>query len=251
MVVICNIHNEFQNLLFHFLDYYSIKGATRFLFGVTNGKANPVWEELHKVKFPMETRIVHSYDGELDEYMEGCFINYYRPPDDEWYIPADLDEFHAIDGIHSFPKLQAECEKEGADYVLSKFVDRVACDGVILPKVLTTMSVFDQFPIETNITEEVMKGYGGKVCLARPSVIVNAGHHLVENPTKPYSVTGKTYHFKWFGNLEAREKRKMEARRSNGYSFYTEGQFLLDHIAKNNGKLLDQRLPNPTLSESL
>lgn len=238
MIVICNIRDEFKDLIPHFYDHYHKLGITRFAFGVRGGKKNPAWNELSKYNvYNHKFFLIESYDAPLDEKEEGLFLNGVVRQIDEWYVPADLDEFHVISGHQSFSVLESMCVSAGRSHVKSKLIDRVASDGTIPPSIKPDIPIFDQFPKDHDITENIMGGCRDKVCLASPKTFLVDGHHNpMDGSLIPLSEEA-TYHFKWFGNIVAKESEKIEARIKNGYFFFTEGQKLLKHIEKHGGRL--------------
>src|SRR5437773_12048735 len=126
MNLICNVVHDCR-LLPYFLKYYSSCGVSRFIFGIWNGRSNPLWDEVVNGTQQHQVVVVPSFyepfNGELDGISQDRLrLEYVRP--NEWYAVADLDEFHRIPGYENFQEAAAAAEREGAHLIRGYFLDR-------------------------------------------------------------------------------------------------------------------------------
>lgn len=226
MTVICNIGDEFRDLLPHFISHYLKWGVTEFVIGVLNGAKNPSWDAIVNWDYRDATVIVTpSYSGTLSSSLDSEFMNANRPTTG-WYIPADLDEFHTVQGFTTFDGVEKACERDGAHYVASTLMDRITLDGTIPQSISPDVSIFDQFPREVDITTSIVQGCKWKVCCAHHSEEVTAGHHDLINKQMGFITPGKTHHFRWFGDVIRKETRKQSERPL----YASENQRAIDHL---------------------
>jgi len=219
--VICNIYsksNRYKSLLPHFINHYVELGVDCIFFiceTKTKEHIDSLKLHLDKIKY----QIID--DGSMSDpigrvgYNDSIRINNLKNQingdsfvDDAvsggcWYIPADIDEFHEIKPFKSFKELQTSCENEGANFVKSDMVDRIAM-GYILPKNIDiAIPIKKQFPLEKNITKDIMQAYDFKCIFLNSQVDIKEGHHNVHNSEawKSYSKKFITNHYKWFGDV--------------------------------------------------
>lgn len=240
MVVICNVYESVEDLLPHFYRHYSSRGVRWFLFGIHRGESNSCWNRVRELNtLGLQVEVVASYSGGIDGQKEGESLEALRlrVPPDQWYIPADLDEFHTF-GELPFPEVVEACQWQGADYVASRLCDRISEDGRIPLRIDPEIPITEQFPRQADISGGILKACVDKVCVARQCVQVNSGHHHAVGPHKPLSSKGLTYHFKWFGDLYAKEQEKFESYRSKGFIYYAENQRMIEHLGLHGGRLI-------------
>ena len=242
MLVICHIYHTVENLLPHFYKHYSERGIDRFCFGVYDGKKNPVWNTIEKMGKGLNVELHHYGDGGIDAAIEGNFKEKIRNTlaPNEWFIPADLDEFHTVDGYNTFQQLQEDCEAEDADHVMSRFCDHTTEDGSLLPKLDPNVPIWNQMSRTCNLSEQVLKACCTKFCMVKQNVRVEGGHHGIvdKDHHKRFSKWGVTHHFKWFGNLYEREKHKLSVHIQKGCVWRAEHIRLLAYLNAHGGKLL-------------
>lgn len=183
--LLANIHFD-DGLLRYFLDYYEKRGVERFGIILHSWPCPAVLNrpEIH-VRVSHEPYVSGPRDNELlneirDEYLS---------PGD-WYIPADLDEFHYHPRVFNFRDLVGDY-----DYIPSLFVDRIAEDGKIRDLDFRR-SLDDQFPLASIITQQLCgNGCINKVAFARWNCVVNSGHHFAVGTPADFFM--ETHHFKW------------------------------------------------------
>ena len=226
MFVLCNIYKSIDDLLPHFYKHYMSLGITEFAFGVFDGERNPMWNHISEITPPsIRVNLMESYSGSIEpnkeretwEKLNEKFISL-----NDWYVIADLDEFHVIPNVHSFDEAKLYCESEGSTYILGNLIDRFTEDGIIPPNINPTISIFDQFPKNTCFSQNTLHACTEKVCMAKQTEKIYVGHHFCSG--KQSSLVSHTYHFKWFGNLYEKEKEKWISYKESNYNFSKENE---------------------------
>ena len=240
MIVICNIYKSVDDLLPHFYKHYVSLGVTDFAFGIFDGESNPAWNRVSELSFfGLTIHKTSSYQGIIDSQKEkeswiGLVEKFVKPFHD-WYIIADLDEFHTIHSM-TFPQAAKYCEDNNYDYVSSKLVDRIRSDKIIPETINPNVSIFQQFSEETDITSMILGACLDKVSLVKKDILPELGHHKCSGGISDLKCT--TYHFKWFGNLKEKEKEKFKAYKKQGYTHYIENHHTIEMLQMNGGKLI-------------
>ena len=168
--------------------------------------------------------VVHRFSG---TYVGGCIdtertlevVRRVVEPG-EWYIVADLDEFHL---------LTPPSEHDSA--VLARFVDRISLDGK-LNEIDQTRTLDEQFPLCFNPSMIVPPMGTMKVAMVRAPAEFTAGHHMCTVNAYAEDV-GETHHFKWHG---AKLLAWLQHRANlTHYDPSFESRAFLDHIARFGG----------------
>lgn len=240
MIVYVSSVSEFpKNFLEHILSYYTSKGVDKFFFTVYSGKGSNAWKELEEAKKRYNVEFYSNHQN-WSPYCDAQFKNFIRftLEKTDFLIPADTDEFHYHPNFPSFPFLAAEMDKEGADYVKTELIDRITEDGSI-PSEIQTTPLTEQFPRTCFISKNIMKCYTVKMAMTRATVDIWSGHHILEahKNLKPLSTEAKTDHYKWFGDVIAKETKKIMMYKSLNVEWYHEQERLYEHLASNGGKL--------------
>jgi hypothetical protein len=187
--VLINIYHD-DGLLPFFLQYYRERGVDKF--GII----------LH-TKMPLGLVPLSRYEDicieeTAEPYASGPrdneWILWFRDRHltaNDWYIPADLDEFYWCPGLSNFKDFIGSW-----DYIPAKFYDRLSLDGRI-HDVLPNVPLDDQFPLGGSIVKLVNGGCEDKVAMARRGINVNSGHHYA--PGLPSSFSLSCHHFKFCG----------------------------------------------------
>jgi hypothetical protein len=238
--VICVVDTNHDQLLPHFLPHYRRLGVTGFVFGVRRGRLNPAWAYLAALNAPdIELLETHPPSSAINGIVDSVFINNVKTKNADWYIPADLDEFH-VPGDLSFPAAQKLCLAQSANFVASRLVDRVTAAGGIPPGIAAAPSIYAQFPRTADIAGAIMGGATAKVCLAHPAVNVLPGHHQPKHATpQPADIAATTLHFKWFGDVLQRERQKYATRSAAGSAWQREQVALFAYLSGTGNKFLD------------
>lgn len=185
---------------------------------------------------------VAEYRGPWDEDLNWYFVRaeMRRHPND-WWVLADLDEFHVYD--RALSDVIALCEQGGHDYVEGAMLDRVAADGSF-PEIDDSMPLWQQFPLAGLVTHRVVRGVTRKVTLARGSVEVRMGQHwaLSGSALPVTEVFPQIHHFKWTSSAVSRIARRLEAYSSGEWNLQhpvviEENKRLLEHVEAHGGRI--------------
>lgn len=198
MVLIFSIIKDF-GILERFLEYYSSRGISKFFCALHRGNHNPnlkdVARKLARYSHTMCASYNQEFNGERDAMAQDRIrCEYLRRG--QWYLVADPDEFHHHPDFRTFPEMQRAAEKEGASYVSSALVDRLAANGS-LNNVSGSGSLDEQFPLSARLTEELLGGCSAKIVMADYRTRIHPGHHFALG--KAASFRCRTHHFKWQG----------------------------------------------------
>lgn len=127
------------------------------------------------------------------------------PPED-WVIAVDPDEFYGF--RKPVPETLAGLEADGFDALRGFFADRVAAD-FSLPEI-TDAPLFEQFPVETSITQKITTGNCLKIVAVKNRHPLVLGHHHVHETRPNYAPEWiKVHHFKWTKGLRSRVLRHL------------------------------------------
>jgi len=226
LAVITTIVYE-ASLLPHFLDHYKHLGVNRFIIGthpqihdtVRNMVANqPV--ELFPISFRMlSTGVEGNNKDELRQ--EAKFTR------NDWLIPADLDEFNQY--VAPPLDLIARAEAENVSHYRGKFADRLSFDGTLsldhpLP------SIWEQYPLEADISQRLVQGCTDKVTLVRGDQSLSAGHHTVEG-VDPAPISCTVHHFKWRAGVLDALQRRINCYQEQGIPWWVESKRVLDYFS--------------------
>lgn len=184
---LANIHFD-DGLYPYFLKYYRKLGVQRFGLIV-----HDTCRELEGFHDTVIERSSEPYtSGERDNQLLQAFRQKHLYADD-WYIPADLDEFYWTQNIQHIRELTSHAW----DYVPAVFYDRFSLDGKIHP-LDGSRSLDEQFPLVGHITEVICHGCPDKVAIIRGSLSTTSGHHrAVAARRAPFML--QCHHFKWCG----------------------------------------------------
>ncbi len=153
----------------------------------------------------------------------------------DWFVLADVDELQIYtEDIHT---LIARVEKDGFDYVEGCIVDRIARDGGF-PDVVTSRSIWEQFPLAAMITFPILKANILKVVAAKGFVYLAPGQHAALNgkgcPREQAYIP--VHHFKWWSGLVERLKARVAFYRSHDEPIWQESQRFLDYYEERQGR---------------
>jgi tetratricopeptide (TPR) repeat protein len=208
---IVSIRNGGVELLPHWLEHYTNLGVDEILLGIFDDLAGDAMAEIDKCarrwKFQ---RFAQNWRAatEAETYSQretGCRRAGARPG--TWILHTDLDELQQYPA--PLKEIAAAAAKANIKAIFGAFVDRVAADGS-LPAIQSSPSLWEQFPIECNMTKGILKGFPQKVMMARFSVLVKSGHHNAELERHNPPHTGRVGHFKWHGGLLDRMRWGLE-----------------------------------------
>ncbi|MFD3587356.1 hypothetical protein [Streptomyces sp. NPDC058683] len=178
------------------------------------------------------------WDEDLNAYLIRAQMRRY--PDD-WWVVADLDEFHVYD--RPLTDVITVCETGGYDYVKGALLDRVAADGS-LPALQPDGSVWAQYPLAGLLTLRVPGAGSSKVTLARGNVQLHLGQHGALNGRQlpAEQAFPQVHHFKWTDSVLARLIQREQAYASGDWHLtypdtVDESRRMLQHFAVNGGRI--------------
>lgn len=162
---------------------------------------------------------------------------------DDWWVVADLDEFHVYD--RPLAEVVRYCESNGCDYVAGALLDRVGPGGELRDVAPSGgPSLWERYPLAGLVTFSVLRAIPTKVTLARGKVELDLGQHRAwdGNPAPGDVLCPQVHHFKWTATLQARLRQRVAAY-SSGYwqtrhsAVIDESVRILQHIDDNDGRI--------------
>jgi hypothetical protein len=238
MLLISSILHDIQLLPF-FLRHYRSRGVTRFVFHVWRGRENALWPKILDETAGFDTELLTGdagvFNGEADAVL--CDAARQRfVAGDQWYVVADLDEFHVVPGDVTFDQAVHGAEAEDCEAIGGTLVDRVTIDGTLPSVVDRRYALGPQFPWACDITERILLGCTAKVQLAKGNVAIRPGHHDAGGrPT--WGRLGEVHHFKWTQSTMEEQERRVTSYRDQGLCYQPESERLLSYLADNEGRL--------------
>jgi hypothetical protein len=185
------------------------------------------------------------HQGPWDQDLNGYLIEAQmrRHPKD-WWVVADLDEFHVYD--RPLTDIIAACEAGGYDYVKGALLDRMAADGS-LPAQNPTTSIWAQYPLAGLLTLRVVGGGSSKVTVARGDVQLHLGLHGAREGSPARLLPAEeafpqVHHFKWTDSVLARLIQREQAYSSGDWHLTypdttDESRRMLKHLKANGGRI--------------
>ena len=162
---------------------------------------------------------------------------------DDWWVIADLDEFHVYD--RPLADIIEYCEQLGFDFVEGAFLDRVSADGRLDgPAPHGRTPLWSQYPLAGFLTFRLLNGRPTKVTLARGTVELDLGQHYAwtGRGAPVHAVHAQVHHLKWTASTRRRLTRRVAAYSSGEWrllhrSIVGESQVFLDHLEENGGRI--------------
>ncbi|MFD8308511.1 hypothetical protein ACFV29_40275 [Streptomyces sp. NPDC059690] len=162
---------------------------------------------------------------------------------DDWWIVADLDEFHVFD--RPLADITAFCDAHDYDFLQGAFLDRVDADGRLtgpLPHGGTPL--WRQYPLAGWLTLALLDGRPTKITLARGTVELDLGQHYAwtGRGAPVGEIYAQVHHFKWTSSARRRLARRVAAYSSGEWrlvhrSIVGESQRFLGHLDNNDGRI--------------
>jgi hypothetical protein len=178
------------------------------------------------------------WDEDLNAYLIRAQMR--RHPSD-WWVVADLDEFHVYD--RPLTDIVAACEVGGHAYVMGALLDRVAADGS-LPALNPATSIWDQYALAGLVTLRVLRGMTSKVTLARGDVQLHLGQHgaLTGRSLPATEAFAQVHHFKWTDSVLPRLTQRVQAYSSGDWHLtypliVLESRRMLRYFEANGGRI--------------
>ncbi|MET8289499.1 hypothetical protein ABZV80_30310 [Streptomyces sp. NPDC005132] len=178
------------------------------------------------------------WDEDLNAYLIRAQMR--RHPSD-WWVVADLDEFHVYD--RPLTNIIATCEASGYDHVKGALLDRIAADGS-LPALQPDTPIWEQYPLAGLLTLRVPGAGSSKVTLARGDVQLHLGQHgaIAGRLLPAEQAFPQVHHFKWTDSVLARLVQREKAYASGDWHLtypdtVDESRRMLKHFETNNGRI--------------
>ena len=163
----------------------------------------------------------------------------------DWWIIADIDEFHLYPH-DSLKRTLQYCDYNGWEIVRGGFVDRTTKTGSF-PKIKEDVNLFEQFPVMSFFRYPMSQACPNKICAVKGKIEITAGQHYAKidgfttwrwqgwnhpliAPIDMYSV--QVHHFKW--DETAIERIKDVANLNQEYAYSAEYNKMYDELNKTN-----------------
>jgi len=229
-------------LLSHFFSHYRGLGVESFyVIRHAESEEDPNFKLIEEQTAAAGIDLFKTYIGPWDDLLHGRLMTEAMAEHpDEWYIMADLDEFHRYD--RPLGELLDLCDEGGYTHVCGCFVDRVAADGT-LPEV-TSQPLWGRYPLGGAITSRLAYAPTLKIGLARGAMGTGGGHHGTPGSTGLPSTTSyiQVHHFKWTAGVVERLRLRVQRYRSGAWqlrypSVVPEARRILEHLSLNSGRI--------------
>jgi len=196
------------------------------------------WAEDYLARYAIgiASYLIKEYD--CHDFYERDFQLMTTCADDDWIVLVDFDEL--VEFPESLPHFVEKLEAADFNVVGGHFVDRFA-EHYHLAEIKEGPSIWDQFPIQTEFTKDVVGGFTCKICLFRNYLQVNLGHHAVVGTRGPKSRFShhnlKVHHFKWDSTLTPKllKRRAQFEADPKRYHWHAEPGRILERI--NDGRI--------------
>lgn len=229
-------------LLSHFVDHYRTLGVESFyLIRHAESTDEPAYEEIAHYARESGVPLYHTHVGPWDDNLHGRLMTAAMDehPDD-WYVLADLDEFHVYD--RPLAELVTLCEREGKEHVCGCFVDRLGPAGTLPP--VGRGPLWPQYPLGGAITSRLVSAPTVKIGLTLGRHGTGGGHHGVPGRTglPRHRSYIQVHHFKWTESLVARMRRRVERYESGSWQLVYpavlhEAKRVLHYLDRHGGRI--------------
>ncbi len=140
---------------------------------------------------------------------------------DDWIVLVDFDEL--VEFPTALPAYVQQVEAAEYNAVDGMFCDRFA-EHYHLAEIKEGPPIWDQFPIQTEFTKEIVRGMHHKICLFRNYIQVDVGHHTVVGtrgaPLRFSHHRLKVHHFKWDATLVPKLLKRQAQFKSDPSRFF-------------------------------
>lgn len=233
LYVLTTITYEFT-LLPHFINYYKNLGVKNFIIAVSNSIIPDLRERLTLYAKTTEGIVIVPTSGRLDKSgYEGADKEEIRRTHIEpssWIIPVDLDEF--VQYPDTLCNLMHKISNTKATNIRGIFADRIAVGGV-LTQDNEDISLFDQFPLEAEVTKMLPKAGYKKVTLCYGEVPLGVGAHKVLDGSEALPFCRSViHHFKWRAGLIPMLRKRQESYSKSGVVWLKEVDNVLNYLQK-------------------
>ena len=163
-----------------------------------------------------------------NRYQLGCVKKWHDELGDNWRVWADIDEHVTLpEGMTYFSDLVNSADTQGRNVFMADMVDRIAEDGTF-PKIKRHIPMSHQFPLSSNITRDLVKGWDFRAVIWRSAELETS--HTVK-PRKECGPRLKMNHYKWTANTIGKLRVRHEEYKRRGYAWYLESERALKFLS--------------------
>lgn len=249
MIRVLSIIGHGLDLIPHFINHYS-KHVDEIQFVVYETDMYPTLANEVKeiVQDEPKVKIVQVIKDRVFDWEKVTKLyNFHKnkKPND-WWIIADIDEFHLYSG-DDLRKVIDNCEEGGWDIVRGGFIDRIGVDGVF-PEIVKNVPIFEQFPVMGFFRYPMSRACPNKICIMKGYVELTAGQHYAKidgqttwkwqgwnHPLINPNTAVQVHHFKW--DSTAIDRIKAVADIKQAYAYSDEYKLMFEQIRKNKFKI--------------
>lgn len=193
-----------------YIDHYKSLGITDFRIVVNAEDENKTKEGVKLLR----KSGVEPYKIWISPYMENERVkilnSIYEKINTKWVITVDGNEFLELTQ-KELKELLEEMGYKGYELAEAKMIDRIGNKETV-----KNISIWDQYPFESNLTEEIVKGCNKKVIIFQPDKyhIQLGGHSVINietretNHKKVHPNIFRLAHFKWTPTVLKRVKKR-------------------------------------------
>jgi hypothetical protein len=213
MVKLLTVIGHGVNLLPHFIEHYQ-KHVDEINIAVYETELHPnLTEEINEVikNYEKVNVVITVQERVFDWEKVTQLYNFVKSKQkDNWYVIADIDEFHLYPN-DDLRKLIHDCQENNWDIVRGGFIDRIGRGGEF-SELVNDVSIWEQFPNAGFFRYPMSQACPNKICIMKGYVDVTAGQHYAKindhttwrwqgwshpliAPIKTHSV--QVHHFKW------------------------------------------------------
>ncbi len=230
-------------LLPHLLRHYRRLGVDRILVDIQL----PVSEDVHWLDPALS--LLRNYDAEVVSIDSAAYSGTRKRREaavaqhaesDDWIVIADADEFQVYPLL--LVDVARQCEDNGYDHVVGRYVDRIACDGELVEPGSNHPARL--MPCSAELTANILGGWISKVVMARPYIIVGEGNHEAYYGRRaPESeLFAEVHHFKWYRGVLCRNRSMIDSIRRRGGTHYIE-KIRFENLLRENGGRIPVDVP--------
>ena len=221
-------------LLPHFVDYYRGLGVENFAISVCELRSG-IRAEVEALGSTLGHGITVL---RASEWQERTGVDGNNKEDlrrrvaqaEDWIIPADIDEF--IQFPLPLQELIGKLIETDTQCVMGRFCDRLAPGGVLSAST-SVPSIWEQYPLEAEVTSKLVKGLCTKVVLCRGDCEIGSGHHFLCGPARVLGgASGIVHHFKWRARLAEVMSQRIGIYRREKVPWVDESERVLAYLAE-------------------
>jgi hypothetical protein len=251
MVRLITVIGHGVNLLPHFIKHYS-KHVDEINIVIYKTDLYPTLEEdvNEIIKDHEKVSVVKVIEERIFDWEKVTKLyNFIKSKNkDDWYVIADIDEFHLYpeNNLH---KLIYDCQENNWDIVRGGFIDRIGRGGEF-SELVDDKSIWEQFPNAGFFRYPMSHACPNKICVIKGYVDLTSGQHYAKiddhttwrwqgwnhpliAPIKTHSV--QVHHFKW--DSTSIERVLNVANIEEDYAFSNEYFKMYKELKKTNFKI--------------